>query len=486
MRGRELKASYDIAIVGSGFAGSLLAMIARRAGRSVVLIERGRHPRFAIGESTVPLGNLLIEEIAVEYDLPRLRPLCKWGTWQQSYPQLACGLKRGFSFYHHGGGSAFSREEQLLVTASANDRTSDTHWYRSELDTFLVSEAQNLGVNYFDHIDLTGMEQRSDEVELIGERDGDPVAFRAKFLIDASGPRGFVHHALGLQEAWYPDYPQTEALYSHFTDVDRFESSKDIATPPYPPDDAALHHVFEGGWIWVLRFNNGVTSAGAAVTAAVANRFGFADRGAGWTRLLDCLPAVKKQFSSARAQLPFVHAPRLAFLSEKLAGARWAMLPSAGGFVDPLLSTGFPLTLLGVMRLGALIHEDWGKKRFHERLSCYALKTGREATATARLIGAMYAAMGNFPLFVSLSMLYFVAASYSERSRREKHRPAPSFLLCDDPAFGPASARFCEQARCAKAGRQSADLSAEILRSIAPFNTARFGDLELRNWYPAD
>ena len=48
---------YDLAIVGSGFAGSLLAMIARRAGRSVLLLEKGAHPRFAIGESSTPLAD---------------------------------------------------------------------------------------------------------------------------------------------------------------------------------------------------------------------------------------------------------------------------------------------------------------------------------------------------------------------------------------------------------------------------------------------
>ena len=55
---------FDIAVIGSGFGGSLIAMIARQLGRSVILIERGRHPRFAIGESSTPLANLLLEEIA--------------------------------------------------------------------------------------------------------------------------------------------------------------------------------------------------------------------------------------------------------------------------------------------------------------------------------------------------------------------------------------------------------------------------------------
>src|ERR1041385_8271899 len=101
---------FDIAIVGSGFGGSLMAMIARRLGRSVVLLERGQHPRFAIGESSTPLANLLLEELAQRYDLPDLATFSKWGTWQAAHPEIACGLKRGVKFYQHesGRGGDFS------------------------------------------------------------------------------------------------------------------------------------------------------------------------------------------------------------------------------------------------------------------------------------------------------------------------------------------------------------------------------------------
>ena len=59
-----MQGAYDIAIIGSGFAGSLLAMVARRLGRSVVLLEKAKHPRFAIGESSTPLANLILEDLA--------------------------------------------------------------------------------------------------------------------------------------------------------------------------------------------------------------------------------------------------------------------------------------------------------------------------------------------------------------------------------------------------------------------------------------
>src|SRR3954468_9307429 len=120
-----MKPDFDIAIVGSGFGGSLLALIARKLGHSVLLLERGQHPRFAIGESSTPLANLMLGELAHRYDLPRLLPLTKWGTWQKTYPEIAWGLKRGFTFYHHTFGEAWGetpdRLNQLLVAASPRD-----------------------------------------------------------------------------------------------------------------------------------------------------------------------------------------------------------------------------------------------------------------------------------------------------------------------------------------------------------------------------
>jgi FADH2 O2-dependent halogenase len=465
---------YDIAIVGSGFAGSLLAMIARRAGRTVLMLERARHPRFAIGESSTPLSNLLLEELAARYNLPRLKPLTKWGTWQQSYPELACGLKRGFSFYHHApDANIFDRERQLLVAASPCDAISDTHWYRADFDQFFVREAEAAGVDYLDQVALSTMRESPESVAIEGERFGQAVQFRCRFLIDATGPRGFVHRALGLRETAFPDYPPTQALYTHFSHVARFGDA--VEQPPYPVDDAALHHVFDGGWIWVLRFNNGLTSAG------VAGQLRLEEGKAAWDRLLDRLPSVKAQFASARAALPFVHAKRLSFLSESVAGRRWAMLPSAAAFVDPLLSTGFPLTLLGVERLAGIIAEDWESPRFAQRIESYAAQTKEEALAAARLIGALYETMHNFPLFTSLSMLYFAAASFAETARRlGKHHLASSFLLCRDPVFGPACVRLCALART------GAQVQTQIRAAIEPFDVAGLCNAQRRNWFPVD
>ena len=479
----------DVAIVGSGFAGSLAALALLKRGRRVVLVERGRHPRFAIGESSTPLANLLIEELSDRYDLPRIRVFSKWGPWQRARPDVACGLKRGFTFFFHQAGAAFAddedRQRQLLVAASPHDEVADTHWYRPDFDQALAQEAQAEGAVYLDMTRLERLRHEGDSTILEGEREGRAVRITARFVIDASGPRGFLHRALGLAEAPLRWLPATQGLYTHFEEVDRWDRLRPASDPPYPIDDAAVHHVFPGGWIWMLRFNNGVTSAGAALTDPVAAALGTGDGAAAWSRLLETLPSVADQFVSARAVLPFVHTPRVAFRSARVAGPAWALLPSAAGVIDPLLSTGFPLTLLGILRLVDILERtSMGPDRDAALLE-YERVTLAELDATERLVGALYATMADPPLFKRLSLLYFAAASFSEAARR-LGRPglAPGFLLCAHPTFGPELAACASLAAGAPHGSARRGLEARIDRAIEPFDTAGLLDRGRRDWYP--
>jgi tetracycline 7-halogenase / FADH2 O2-dependent halogenase len=494
VRGNRMNSRYDFAIVGSGFAGSLLAMITRRLGHSVVLLEKGTHPRVIIGESSTPLANLLFEELCTRYDLSALKPLAKWGSWQRAHPEIACGLKRGFTFHHHSLDGSHScdreRRDQLLVAASPHNEIADTHWYRADFDHFLVKEAQKVGVDYFDRVALADFEDDGIEIRLRGVHEDDRFEVRAGFVVDATGPRGFLHRALKLPEIPLPDYPETQSLYSHFSGVGRLQEgafSRIDEGPPYPIDDAAVHHVFDGGWIWVLQFNNGITSAGVAASGDFAARMRFADGAPAWQRIIDRIPGLRWQFEGARAERPFTYMPRLPFRSSTMAGERWALLPSAAGFVDPLLSTGFPLTLLGVTRLAEIIENHWAGEHLPERLRNYAAQTEKELLATAQLIGALYANMNRFDVFVALTLLYFAAASFAESVRRlGKPCLAPSFLLCSHPEFGPALERFCTRARRNLSAAEASELITDITAAIDPVNIAGLGRPGRRNWYPID
>jgi FADH2 O2-dependent halogenase len=489
-----LNRAYDIAVVGSGFAGSLFAMIARRLGHSVVLLERGRHPRVVIGESSTPLSNLLLEDIAKRYDLPALRPLTKWGSWQEKYPDLPCGLKRGFSFFHHDLHRHDLSEANMaipfLVAASPHNAIADTHWYRADFDQLLVKEAQTLGVEYIDEVQLQRFVDTGDRIELTGTRLGKEITVRAGFVVDATGPRGCLHRLLGLQPRGFPNYPATQALYSHFHGVKRAVESTPAQTsdrPPYPIDDAAVHHVFDGGWVWLLHFNNDVTSAGVATTEAMAQELRLAEGPPAWSRLLELIPSLAAQFADTKPVLPFTYLPQLSFRSSTIVGERWALLPSAAGFVDPLLSTGFPLTLLGVGRLAAALERHWKLPSLQEELSKFAASTNDELDATSRLIAALYANMHNFEVFRAISLLYFAAASFSETVRRlGKPHLAGGYLLHNDPRFGPASRNLLELAQAGVSTQDTDHFIKEVQHVIEPFDVAGLCSRRVTPWYPVE
>ena len=75
---------YDILIAGAGFAGAITALVLHSRGFSVCLVEKGRHPRFAIGESSTPIADLLLRDLSVRYDLPWLYAFSRYGSWQEA------------------------------------------------------------------------------------------------------------------------------------------------------------------------------------------------------------------------------------------------------------------------------------------------------------------------------------------------------------------------------------------------------------------
>src|SRR4029079_2601408 len=100
---------------------------------------------------------------------------------------------------------------------------------------------------------------------------------------------------------------------------------------------------------------------------------------------------------------------------------------------------GFPLTLLGILRLLDLLERTKPGDDREAALAEYERRTLGELDVTERLVGALYATMDDPPLFKRLGLLYFAAASYSEAARRlGRGELAPGFLLREHATFGPA------------------------------------------------
>jgi len=492
----------DIAILGSGFAGSLTTLIVDRIGLTPVLIDRARHPRFAIGESSTPIANLVLDDLARRYDLPRLLPLTAYGSWHATYPSVVCGVKRGFSFFTHEAGQPFvpdaAHANELLVTANSDDEHSDTQWLRSDVDRFLVQEVERAGLRVLDETDITETDVRdSDGWILRGHRGATPVSITARFLIDATGEAGFLRRSLGLTDDVSSVRTRSRAVYSHFVGVEPWHDrlaalGGRVADHPFCCDDAAQHHVLDGAWLWILRFNNGVTSAGVVIDEGRHPDAPSVSPEREWHEWLDRYPSVASLFRHATvAQTPGAlrRTGRLQRRVNTVVGRHWALLPHTAGFVDPLLSTGIAHTLCGIERLMRVVERCWGDERFPSELRRYEAAVLAELTLIDELVSGCYASFGRFRLLTAYSMLYFAAATSYEHRRLATHDEFHGLFLCaDDGAFRQVVRDVRNQLTPlvdthAPSPAQAADFERMVERSIAPFNLVGLCDASAGNMY---
>lgn len=490
----------DVAIVGSGFGGTLTALILRHLGIRPLLVERGRHPRFALGESSTPLADLVLEQLARQYDLPELLPLCQYGSWKRSFPELNVGLKRGFSYFYHEPQQPFQitpdHRNEMLVAASYGNEDSDTHWHRADFDHHFARLAIARGIPLLESASLSSLEPVSPTGDkpgwiLRGEHLGEPLTILTRFVIDASGAGAFLPRQLGLKSSLDELQTHSRCLFSHFTNVRSWEeilreSGHNTADHTFPCDAAALHHLFHGGWMFVLRFDDGTTSAGFSLDPRIHPQPEDLSPEQEWNLWLDRFPSLRAQFQQALPVAPepgkIQRTSRLQRFYPQAAGPDWALLPTTAGIIDALHSSGNAHTLFGVQRLARTFAHWHDPPRFAQSLQKYSSTTAEEIRLIDELVGGCYRHLDDFSRMSLYSMCYFVAA-HSLEARRMQHPDDDSgFLRVDEPEF---------RSRLRQVG-QLVDSSPlpyprlhdEIAAILAPDNSAGFLDLDKRNMYP--
>jgi FADH2 O2-dependent halogenase len=497
----------EIVVVGSGFAGSLMARLLAVQGYDVLLLERGTHPRFAIGESSTPLANLSLERLAARYGLDDCYQLAAHGRWSETHPSVRRGLKRGFTFYRlHPAvepGDSRLADERLLVAASPTDYVADSHWLRADVDHHFVRQAVESGVDYRDRVEVTEARIDDDGVGIRAVRGGQAFDVRANFVIDAAGPGGFLARQLAIPSGLGKTRTRSGIVFSHFENVRlASEIAPHFPTGPYPDDAAAVHHLIDEGWMYSLRFDHGVTSAGFVLSPRGLGSLPADARSADekWAELLRRYPTIAAAFGGARATMPMMQRDRIQHRLTRAAGPRWVLLPHAYAFVDPLFSTGIAWSLRAVERLGLSFEAARSGRRVPEptELERYERLLVREADQIDRVVAGAYEAMAHFDLFAAQAMIYFATVSYAEVRQRllpdiEPHPAWGGFLGVEDEVCDPLPRASLRRLLRITRGQGRQGSAAErdsfvswVTRSIEPRNVAGLADPTRRNLYPVD
>ena len=474
----------DVCILGSSFSGSLLAWLLASRGLRVVLVDRGRHPRFAIGESSTPVADLLLGQLADRWGLPELASLTRFGSWRRDFPELVCGKKRGFSYFRHRPDRPFTdsadHDASLLVAASSTDADSDTHWLRADVDQFFFDRAVAAGVQTSEAVALTRLEPESSGW-LVSWRPIDcspahETTVRADVLIDASGGGGLLGRRLGLTRRDDSLATRTEAVYGHFRSVASWDALQIAAgnrstTWPFASDDAAQHHLFDEGWLWMLRFVDDRCSVGIVRPHQAAG--GPSDATQIWQATLARYPSVAALLAGSRTCEPLVATGRINRLWSAAAGPRWAMLPTTTGFVDPLHSTGIAHAIHGVTRLAGVLASGRDPT---ESMAEYGESVISEIGWVDLLVSAAYAVWDDFDLFVEACRLFFIATIDFEQRLGDGQLPENlSFLSADRLSLRVAVTNAREQlisARAATTASGHRDHCQQLREILGPWDAA--------------
>lgn len=480
---------YDVLVIGSGFTGAILAWLLARGGRRVLMVDRLRHPRFAVGESSTPLADTLLERLGRAYDVPELVQLARYGSWKQHHGDLTCGKKRGFSYYVHRPGVGFDDSPQhdgsLLVAASADDAVSDTHWLRSEVDAYLAKQAAAAGVEVRLGREAVQLERHDCwrvRLRPVDEPDASSEPVNAAFVVDASG--GGLAMGLPVCDATATLRTRTSACFGHVVGLPSWSAAVGApADDPFDADDAAQHHLLPDGWLWMLRFDDGRTSVGRVWRGWRADFHVAA--GANPAVALDAAHAglLSEHLRSSQVVAPehgWGTAGRLQRFLRPAAGSTWALLPTAAATIDPLHSTGIAHGLSGVARLAEILLA--GASGQAERLQRYALQVEREVRFLDRMVSLAYRSWSDFRRFTVATMLYFVAAIDSEE-RLQAGADAAAVWSTDCESLQAAVARAADRLEREPAtGVREATWDA-IADRVAPWNRAGLLDQRFANRY---
>lgn len=409
----EQQRRYDVAIIGSGIGGSTLAAILARHGLKVVVFEAGAHPKFAVGESMILETSETLRAMAELYDVPELA----FFSSEHYFAHIGTshGVKRHFSYLHHTEGRAHNPRHSLQAVIPKQPHGHELHLHRQDSDYYLTSVAVHYGATVLQNTPVKDIALLPDGVEIVTAQDR---RYAANYVVDAGGYRSLLADKFGWRDRDLQAHSRT--IFTHMVDVPCYNSvgpSRQTYGVPFRYSEGTLHHIFKGGWLWVIPFNNHPKSTNPLISVGLQldprlyptqtdlspdeEFFGFIER----------FPGMRAQFRHARATRGWTRTERLQYSSKHVVGDRFCLLGHAAGFIDPLYSKGLYTTLMSVSILAHLLIEaqqtgDYSRERFRQ----IEETTLAYVRANDRLVANSFTSWSNYKLWSVYAVLWMLGA----------------------------------------------------------------------------
>lgn len=304
--------TFDVVVVGGGPGGAVCAARLAERGRRVLVLERDRFPRFHLGESLLPQSMPILDAFGL---LPEMK---------------ARFLdKHGARFHHDESGRS---ERYSFATAFDARFTYAFQVPRDEFDDLLLRTAESKGAEVRHEWTVKRVRFEGDRAVGVEAVDaaGTHHSIEARFVVDASGRDALL--AGDRRTKSKIDRLDKSSFYAHYRGVPRGEGMEQ--------GDVQIV-VFSHGWFWFIPFKDGRTSVGAVVGSAwVKQNRDAGDATALLARAVSQSPGAQKLLASAAPLWPARAAADYSYRVGETVGHGWLAVGDAGGFIDPLFSSG--------------------------------------------------------------------------------------------------------------------------------------------------
>ncbi len=349
--------STKIIILGTGISSTILSTILSKHGVENILIDKTCHPRFAIGESTIPQTSALFRLLALRYNIPEFEHLSSFRRCKEITQN--CGIKRNFGFVYHKEG--IENPVSYNQTPLPHD---EIHLFRQDTDAYLLHLAIHYGAKVYQNCSIKDLEINASEVILKTSHG----IFHGNYIVDGTGYGSQIAGMRDLREVPTRLKAHSRSVFTHMIDVMHFDECLDKEknpSMPIPLYQGTLHHIFKEGWLWVIPFNNydgainPLCSVGLQLDPRIIEKPNDISPEEEFFSFIKKYPAIERQFRNAKSVREWVSTSRLQYSSKSSVGERFFLMSHASGFLDPLFSRGICNTLEVVNLLAsALIKAD--------------------------------------------------------------------------------------------------------------------------------
>lgn len=319
-----MKNIKTIAIIGGGPSGCALATLLKRKGYKVAVFYLENRPEIIVGESLVPAIIPMLRELGVEDEV------------------------KTYSTYKPGASVWVNKDEEATSPFSFGGGSLPPYAYnvpRTKFDKTIFDKAVSEGVTFFNKVaKLERVSENGDMLKLSDDTIaaiGDFFEGQPDLIVDASGRSRTISRLLDIPTK--TGYRKDIAVFSHLSGAEKIE-----------PYNIHLHRL-EKGWAWRIPLPDRI-SVGVVINPEYLKEYGKTKEEQ-YDNYLKSEETLRKFTGNAKRETGVVQYSNYQLISQKMYGSNWVLTGDAGGFLDPIFSSGLFLAIKGAFRLATAIEE---------------------------------------------------------------------------------------------------------------------------------